>query len=144
MKKLFRNKGLLFTLCIFTFLAVTATAKCSEANTIRCHMRGSVAGPVGGGKQLITFSANFKNVSRVQYISRIDWVKVRVHGYFRGREETYTRKVNVDWSFNPPLSPGRSKTLNIRFRRRVQPNRGSFPYDDVEVKVVNIHFFRAS
>lgn len=144
MSKLLRGKKFIFALMVVAALALVATATPGEAETIDCQTRGLVAGPVRDGKQLVVFSTVFRNVSRHEYISRVNWVTVEVHGYFHGREETYTRKVDVDWNFNPVLEPGQRKGLKIKFRRRVQPRRGSFPYDDVEVKVLNINFSRAS
>lgn len=125
-------------------LLVTALVDPSEAGPINCQVRGAAAGQVRDGKQLIGFEATFRNSSQVEYISRVNWVEVRVHGYFRGREESYTRKVDVNWDFLPPLEPGQRKNLRIRFKRSVQPQRGSFPYDDVEIQVLNINFKRAS
>lgn len=144
MSTLGRYKKILLMLTIFTCIVLAASVSNSEARTITCQMRGSVAGPVRNGKQLIIFDAVFRNVSRVEYIARVNWVEVSVHGYFNGREETYTRKVNVDWDFSPILEPGRQKGLKIKFWRKVQPRRGSFPYDDVEVQIRNINFKRAS
>ena len=144
MSTLVRYKKILVMLIVFACIAIAASASSSEARTINCQMRGSVAGPVRDGKQLIVFDAIFRNVSQVEYIARVNWVEVSVHGYFNGREETYTRKVNVDWDFSPALGPGRQKGLKIKFWRKVQPRRGSFPYDDVEVQVHNINFKRAS
>jgi len=144
MSTLARYKKILVMLIVFTCLAVAASAIDSEARTITCQMRGSVAGPVRDGKQLIIFDAIFRNVSQVEYIARVNWVEVSVHGYFSGREETYSRKVKVDWDFSPALGPGRQKGLKIKFWRKVQPRRGSFPYDDVEVQIRNINFNRAS
>lgn len=144
MNTLAKSKKILVMLTLLTCIALAVSASDSEARTISCQMRGSVAGPVRDGKQLVTFEAIFRNVSQVEYISRVNWVEVAVHGYFNGREETYTRKVNVDWNFSPVLEPGQQKSLRIKFWRKVQPHRGSFPYDDVEVKVLNINFKRAS
>lgn len=139
-----KKKNLFLASILFACLLVGIAAGHGEAKTIKCQMRGSLAGPVRGGKQLITFSALFRNVSRHEYISRVNWVTVEVHGFFRGREEKYTRKVNVNWRFSPALEPGQRKALKIRFRRRVDPRRGMFPYDDVEIRVRNINFSRAS
>lgn len=92
-----------------------------EARTIDCKIRGSVAGPVRDGKQLIVFEAAFRNVSQAEYVSRINLVEVSVHDYFNGREEVYTRKVDMDWNFSPVLEPWQQKCLKIQFWRKVQP-----------------------
>ena len=69
---------------------------------------------------------------------------VEITGYFRGMQETYTRKVNVSWNFSPVLGPGDRKRLNINLTRQVNRNRGMHPYDRVKVRIKNISFRRAS
>lgn len=144
MRAVLRFKQVFFAAIVLACLSLVAMPGQSEAKTINCKVRGAAAGPVEGGKQLIVFEAVFQNVSQYEYISRLNWVEVTVHGYFDGREESYTRKVNVDWDFSPALEPGQRKSLRIKFRRMVQPHRGSFPYDDVEIQVRNINFKRTS
>jgi hypothetical protein len=144
MRALLQRKRLLFALMFFTCISIVAMANKSEAGPIQCEMRGSIAGAVGGGKQLVQFTGRFINTSRNEYISGVNWVNVEVHGYFNGREEKYTRKVDVNHNFSSILEPGQRKDLKISFKRKVDPQRGMFPYDDVEVKVLNINFNRAS
>lgn len=144
MRNFGKFKRFAVTFLAVTCLSVLATAQYGEAGPINSQVRGAIAGPVRDGKQLITFEAVFSNTSQREYISRVNWVTVRVHGYFRGREESYTRKVDVNWNFSPVLEPGQRKGLRIKFKRSVQPQRGSFPYDDVEIQVLNINFGRAS
>jgi len=84
MGTLLHTKKIFTALMALACLVVLATAEYSEAKTIDCQSRGSLAGPVQGGKQLITFSAVFQNVSRHEYVARVNWVTVEVHGYFHG------------------------------------------------------------
>jgi len=139
-----KGRRIFLTLLFLACLGVVATADICEAKNIKCVVQGSNAGGVGEGTQLIKFKALFRNTSKVVYISRVNWVEVEVHGYFRGREEKYKRKVDVNWYFDPILEPGQQKSLKIKFRRKVQPQRGMFPYDDVEIRVLNINYSRAS
>lgn len=144
MKYLLKSYPFAFVVIAVAILSGFIMERPAEAGTINCTIRGAAAGPVRNGKQLIIFDVVFRNISRVEYISRVNFVDVSVHGYFRGREETYQRKVDVDWNFSPALEPGQQKGLKVKFWRKVQPQRGSFPYDDVEIHVNNINFKRAS
>jgi hypothetical protein len=141
-KYLLVGKVFLSVILLFLFFAVSAP-DCGAA-TINCHVDGSSAGQTSNGKQLIVFDATFRNISNQEYVSRVNSVDVEVHGYFRGREEKYTRKVDVDWNFSPALRPGESKSLKIKFYRSVQPQQGSYSYDNVQIKVLNINFRRAN
>lgn len=132
-----------FSALIFSIFLAALPENCS-ANTISCHVDGAQVGPYQDGQQLIVFEATFKNISGQEYVDRVNHVEVEVHGFFNGREEKYTRKVDVNWNFSPPLGPGERKGLKIKFYRSVQPQRGSYPYNGVQIKVLNINFKRAS
>lgn len=142
MKYLLVRKVFFSIVLLFLFFAVSAP-DCGAA-TINCHVNGANAGQTSNGKQLITFDATFRNISNQDYVSRVNSVDVEVRGYFNGREEMYTRKVDVNWNFSPALRPGESKSLMIKFYRSVQPHQGSFSYNNVQIKVTNINFGRAN
>lgn len=108
------------------------------------NVQGATAGDVSNGKQKITISGTFANATRNEYFSRVNNMTVEITGYFRGMQETYTRKVNVSWNFSPVLGPGDRKRLNINLTRQVNRNRGMHPYDRVKVRIKNISFRRAS
>lgn len=125
-------------LCIFCAVAITTC----EASTLDYQVNRTSVSSTREGRQLITFEATFRNISR-EYISKINYADIEVYGYVNGREERYKRKVDVNWNFSPTLGPGERKSLNIKFDRTVQPQQGFFQYDDVKIKILNINFRRA-
>ncbi len=120
------------------------TVNDARSATITFTPKSAVAGSVQNGKQSISFTGTFTNVSRHEYVGRVNYVEVSVHGWFRGREEKYKRQVKVDWTFSPALGPGQSKGLKINFSRVVDPSRNMFRYDDVKIRILSINFNRVS
>ncbi len=143
MAKTLQTRAILAIFVLFTCIAVLSIANVSEAKTVVCKVLNATPGQVDGGKQRIKFTALFKNVSQGVYLGKINWLDVEVHGYFlNGRQETYKRKVTIDYHFSPPVDPGQSKKLDITFKRTINPHQDKFAYDVVEVKVLAVNFSR--
>ncbi len=108
------------------------------------NVQGATAGDVNNGKQKITITGTFVNATRNEYFSRVNNMTVEITGYFRGMQETYKRKVKVNWNFSPVLGPGDRKRLNVNFTRQVNSSKGMHPYDRVKIRIKSINFRRTS
>ena len=69
---------------------------------------------------------------------------MKITGSYGNDEETYQRKVDINYNFNPVLGPGESKQLKTTFTRRVNTNKGWYPYRSVRISVLKYNFKRAS
>lgn len=133
------------SLCLVALVLVFSMPNIASAGPISVKVTGTNAGGVSDGKQKIVFEYTVKNTTQVEYIGKINWVEVEVTGRWGdGRVEKYKRKVNVNYSFNPELGPGRSKALKTTFYRTVNRNKGMFKYDSVNIKILRYNFKRAS
>ena len=128
----------------FAFLLVLATGALADAGPLSIKVTNSEAGGMSGGKQAIIFWMTVKNTSSVEYIGKLNSVTVEVIGRHKGGEERYERKVNVDWTFDPALGPGKNKKLKTRFMRQVNPGKGWYRYNNVKVRVLKYNFRRES
>ncbi|MBE6440824.1 MAG: hypothetical protein E7022_00610 [Desulfovibrio desulfuricans] len=128
----------------FVFLLVLATGALADAGPLSIKVTNSEAGGMSGGKQAIIFWMTVKNTSSVEYIGKLNSVTVEVIGRHKGGEERYERKVNVDWTFDPALGPGKNKKLKTRFMRQVNPGKGWYRYNNVKVRVLKYNFRRES
>ena len=108
------------------------------------NVQGVKLGSASNGGQKITITGVFANTTRNEYFSRVNNITVEITGYFRGMQETYTRKVKVNWNFSPVLGPGASKRLNVFFTRKVNSSKGMHPYERVKIRIKSINFRRAS
>lgn len=139
-KRVLLFPGAAIAWCALCALLLFAPACADAASPVSVSTQSASAGKVSNGRQQISFNATFKNVSRGDYIKRINHVEVSVRGFFKNREEKYERKVDVDWAFSPALAPGNAKSLKITFNRKVEPSSGMYPYDRVEIKVLRINY----
>ena len=128
----------------FVFLLVLATGVLADAGPLSIKVTNSEAGGMSDGKQAIIFWMTVKNTSSVEYIGKLNSVTVEVIGRHKGGEERYERKVNVDWTFDPALGPGKNKKLKTRFMRQVNPGKGWYRYNNVKVRVLKYNFRRES
>ena len=126
----------------FVFLLVLATGALADAGPLSIKVTNSEAGGMSGGKQAIIFWMTVKNTSSVEYIGKLNSVTVEVIGRYKGGEERYERKANVDWTFDPALGPGKNKKLKTRFMRQVNPGKGWYRYNNVKVRVLKYNFRR--
>ena len=69
---------------------------------------------------------------------------MKITGRDGNDEETYQRKGDINYNFNPALGPGKSKQLKTTFTRRVNSSKGWYPYRSVRVNVLKYNFKRAS
>ena len=133
------------SLCFVALMLVFSMFNNASAGPVSIKVTGAHAGGVDDGKQKIVFKYTVKNTSQHEYIGKINWVEVEVTGSWGdGRQEKYKRKVNINYSFNPELGPGRSKALKTNFYRTVNRSNGMFKYDRVNIKVLKYNFKRAS
>ena len=130
--------------CVALLFAV-AMAATAQAGTLQINVTQAVAGRVGGGTQEIAFSYSVANTSAHEVVRRLNSMTVEVTGDLgNGRQEKYTRQVQVNFSFNPPLAPRMRQGLRTRFHRKVDPRRSMFPYRRVWIRVLRYNFTRAS
>lgn len=131
--------------CFFAVLFVLAAANmATAASPLSIKVTHVELGPVSGGKQSITFWYTVKNITSHEYFSRLNNVTVKITGRYGNDEETYQRKVDINYNFNPALGPGKSKQLKTTFTRRVNSSKGWYPYSSVRVNVLKYNFKRAS
>jgi len=133
-------RRLLFLFIFVFFLASMPFS--AEAGPLNIKVTRVEAGDSFGDKQAIIFWCDVKNTSQVEYISRISSFDVEVTGFFHGDRESYKRKVNVDWTFEPALGPHQHKNLRIQFMRKIGKNMPV--YREAKIKVLRYNFKRAS
>ncbi len=114
------------------------------AGPLSIKVTNSDVGGVSDSKQTIIFSMTVKNTSRHEYIRRLNFVEAEITGDLGNDRQTYKRKIDINYTFNPPLGPGDSKKLTTRFKRKVNPGKGWYKYRDVKVRVLKCNFSRAS
>ena len=131
--------------CFIAVLLVLAMADIAEAGALAFKITKVSLGGVSDGKQPIVIEYTVRNTSGVEYFSRLNHIVVEITGDIgNGRKETYQRKVDINYNFNPVLGPGRSKGLRTRFSRAVNPSRGWYRYKGVRVKILKYNARKAS
>ena len=124
MKTILKKAAQCFLAVLFVLAAANMATAASPLSIKVTHVE---LGQASGGKQSITF-----------------WYTVKITGRYGNDEETYQRKVDINYNFNPALGPGKSKQLKTTFTRRVNSSKGWYPYRSVRVNVLKYNFKRAS
>ncbi|MGI5844731.1 MAG: hypothetical protein ACOX9B_11200 [Candidatus Xenobium sp.] len=132
-----------YLFAVFIVLAMTGMALSA---TMRIKVLGAQTGRVSKDRQTIHFWVDVRNLTKHEYIQQINYLNVEVTGNWgNGRQEKYRRRVDVDWIFDPALGPGETaEELQATFRRKINPYRGQFIYDSVQIRVLEYNFTRAS
>ena len=132
------------------FLTVLAASLSSAASAgpLTFRVTRAEAGGVNDFKQTIIVSLTVRNTSSREYIRRLNYVEAEVSGDTGSgseacKRETYKRRIDVNCNFSPPLGPRDSKTLTVRFTRKVNPSKGWYKYRDVVVRVHRASYDRA-
>ncbi len=134
-----------FSICLFVAVFVVLTMNSNAgAGPLSIKVTKSEAGGVSDSKQGITFSMTVKNTSSHEFIRSLNFVEAEITGDLGNDRETYKRKIDVNYTFNPPLGPGDSKKLTTRFKRKVNPDKGWYKYRKVKIRVLKCNFSRAS
>ena len=131
--------------CFIAVLLVLAMADIAEAGALAFKVTKVNLGGASDGKQPIVIEYTVRNTSGVEYFSRLNYIVLEITGDIgNGRKETYQRKVDINYNFNPVLGPGRAQGLKTRFSRAVNPSRGWYRYKRVRVKVLKYNARKAS
>ncbi len=141
MKPILKKAAQCFLIALFVLAAANMATAASPLNIKVTRVE---LGQASGGKQSITFWYTVKNITSHEYFSRLNNVTVKITGSYGNDEETYQRKVDINYNFNPVLGPGESKQLKTTFTRRVNTNKGWYPYRSVRISVLKYNFKRAS
>lgn len=140
-KHLLKKISVCLFVAVFVVLAMNSDA---GAGPLSIKVTHSDAAGVSDSKQTIIFTMTVKNTSRHEYIRRLKSVDAEIIGDLGNDREKYKRKIDVNYTFNPPLGPGDSKKLTTRFQRKVNPGKGWYKYRDVKIRVLRYNFDRAS
>ena len=141
MKTILKKAAQCFLAVLFVLAAANMATAASPLSIKETHVE---LGQASGGKQSITFWYTVKNITSHEYFSRLNNVTVKITGRYGNDEETYQRKVDINYNFNPALGPGKSKQLKTTFTRRVNSSKGWYPYRSVRVNGLKYNFKRAS
>lgn len=116
-----------------------------QGRTLKVQVLESWIGNDGNnGKQQLCVKYKVTNISKVEYVGKLNWIEMDIHGVNEGRVNEYTRKEGINFTFNPALGPGDSQVLTTKFDRKVDWDRGWFPYNYVEIKIKKYNFSRVS
>ena len=131
--------------CILAFMLVWAMTDSAEAGPLGFKVTKAETGGISAGKQTIIIHYTVKNTSHVEFFNRLNNITVEITGDIgNGRRETYQKKVDVNYFFEPVLGPGSSKKLKTQFARKINPGKGWHPYRHVRVRILKYNAPRAS
>lgn len=98
---------------MIALFVLAAANMATAASPLNIKVTRVELGQASGGKQSITFWYTVKNITSHEYFSRLNNVTVKITGSYGNDEETYQRKVDINYNFNPVLVPAKANSSRL-------------------------------